>query len=69
LAFARVYIIIYVRTKVRWEKCPREQEDQRKTLKKYVLKLQNCADELNITRTDVINKGIELVKKEIENKK
>ena len=31
--------------------------------------LQNCADELNITRTDVINKGIELVKKEIENKK
>lgn len=31
--------------------------------------LQNCANELNTTRTDVINKGIELVKKEIDNKK
>lgn len=28
-------------------------------------RIQKCADELNITRTDAIMKGIELVEKEI----
>ena len=29
-------------------------------------KLQNCADELNISRTEVIEKGIDLVESEIK---
>ena len=31
--------------------------------------LQQCADELKISRTDVINKGIRLVRSELDNKK
>lgn len=31
--------------------------------------LQQCADELKISRTEVINKGIKLVRSEIDNKK
>ena len=31
--------------------------------------LQQCADELEISRTDVINKGIRLVRSELDNKK
>lgn len=31
--------------------------------------LQECADVLQISRTDVINKGIKLVKSEIDEKK
>lgn len=31
-------------------------------------KIQNCADELNMTRTDTIMKGINLVEKELKNK-
>ena len=31
--------------------------------------LKNCADELNTTRTDVVVKGINMVKSEIEKKK
>lgn len=30
--------------------------------------IQYCADKLNTTRTDVINRGIKKVKEEIENK-
>lgn len=30
--------------------------------------LQQCADELQITRTDVINKGVKLVEAEIQKK-
>ena len=29
-------------------------------------RIQNCADKLNMTRTDTIMKGIEMVEKEIE---
>lgn len=32
-------------------------------------KIQNCAEMLNMTRTDAIMKGIELVEKEIKEKK
>ena len=31
--------------------------------------LQECANELNVSKTDVINKGIALVKAEIEKQK
>lgn len=31
--------------------------------------MQECADRLNISKTDVINKGVKLVKKEIDKKK
>lgn len=31
--------------------------------------IQECADKLNISRTDVINKGVKLVKEKIDNKK
>lgn len=29
--------------------------------------LQYCADKLNTSRTDVINRGVQMIKKEIEN--
>lgn len=31
--------------------------------------LQYCADKLNTSRTDVINRGVQMIKKEIENQK
>lgn len=31
--------------------------------------MQECADELKISKTDVINKGVKLVKAEIDKKK
>lgn len=31
--------------------------------------LDNCAKRLNMTRTDVVNKGIKLVKTELDTKK
>lgn len=31
--------------------------------------MQECADKLNVSKTDVINKGVKLVKAEIEEKK
>lgn len=31
--------------------------------------IQECADELNTTRTDIIIKGVNMVKAELENKK
>lgn len=31
-------------------------------------KIQNCADRLNMTRTDTIMKGINMVEKELDNK-
>lgn len=31
--------------------------------------MQECADELNISKTDVINKGVRLVKEQIDKKK
>lgn len=31
-------------------------------------RIQNCADELNMTRTDTIMKGIDLVEKELRQK-
>lgn len=31
-------------------------------------KLQYCADKLNTTKTDIVHKGIDLVKKELEEK-
>lgn len=31
-------------------------------------RIQNCADKLNMTRTDTIMKGIDMVEKEIEQK-
>ncbi len=30
--------------------------------------LEECAERLNMTRTDVVNKGIKLVKKELDEK-
>lgn len=36
--------------------------------KKEAEKIQKCADKLNVTRTDAIMKGINLVEKEIEQK-
>ena len=32
-------------------------------------RIQNCADRLNLTRTDTIMKGIRMVEKEIEDQK
>ena len=32
------------------------------------MRIQNCADKMNVTRTDAIMKGISLVEKEIEQK-
>lgn len=31
-------------------------------------KIQNCAERLNLTRTDTIMKGIDMVKKELDKK-
>lgn len=37
--------------------------------KEEAARLQNCADVLHLNKTDVIVKGIELVEKEIQEKK
>ncbi|MDE7099562.1 MAG: hypothetical protein K2O60_10480 [Ruminococcus sp.] len=31
--------------------------------------MQECADKLNVSKTDVINKGVKLVKEELDKKK
>lgn len=55
---------------------PRKKSDNSKHLRFEIRlnqdtanKLNECAETLNITKTDVIHKGIDLVKSEIDKKK
>lgn len=74
---ARAYVIIIARAKMGGEPMsPKGRPTTNKKTERLEIRLapnelalmQECADKLNISKTDVINKGVKLVKAEIDKK-
>lgn len=76
LTFLYVHIIITVRTRKEVKQMSRPKSDKSKNMRFEIRinsetadKLQYCAEKMGTTKSDVIHKGIDLVKAELDKKK
>ena len=77
MTIARAYVIINARAIKRGDEMPKGRPTTNKKTERLEIRLapnelalmQECADTLNINKTEVINKGVKLVKVEIDKKK